>query len=619
MLGLDGIMSSRLAIRVLYTHMSEKFVVSARKYRPDSFESLLGQEAVSETLRRSILQQKTAHAYLFCGPRGVGKTSAARIFAKAINCASPLTSGEACGTCESCRAFEAQRSFNVFELDAASNNSANDIRQLIEEVSIPPQVGQYKVYIIDEVHMLSTAAFNAFLKTLEEPPEYVVFILATTEKHKILPTILSRCQVFDFKPIPSDVIVRQLLRIAQIENIQVEPKALELIAREADGGMRDALSVFDRIASYTDGKVSYSRTLESLNILDEEYYFKFVDNISRNDYSANLVLLDELLLRGFDPKTIIMGLTDFLRSLLLAIDNLTLPLLHLSEETAISYSKLAQKCGRGFLYQALARLLNCLKEYRNSNAKRLLVEMTLMSLTSLAQEGISSATPSPAQTPQSPSVGGARPQPQQAGASAPRPTPSAPIAPTPTRVVPKGPIPSGVNPKPMEQVPMPQVEIPRPSAPAPIHVPMPRQAVKEVQKKEESTPANPSKEGKPFSEEDMQIAWNTYAADYLQNNVFLQGAFRDVIPQLHNDTEVHVAMINRPQVNAVERIKNSIVEYLRRELRNGDITLHIRQAETKEEVEEQTGISPWDRFVQMASDPKTLVSQMIQELRLRPI
>ena len=371
--------------------MSEKFVVSARKFRPDSFESLLGQEAVSETLRRAILQQKTAHAYLFCGPRGVGKTSAARIFARAINCASPLASGEACGECDSCRAFAEQRSFNVFEMDAASNNSANDIRQLIEEVNIPPQVGRYKIYIIDEVHMLSTAAFNAFLKTLEEPPEYVVFIMATTEKQKILPTILSRCQVFDFKPIPSDVIIGQLRHIAQLEEIQVEEKALELIARKADGGMRDALSVFDRIASYTDGEVSYSRTLESLNILDDDYYVRFVEHLVHNDYASTLLLLDELIMRGFDPRTIVLGLTDFLRNLLLAFDPQTLPLLHLTKETEASYNQLAQASGRGFLYQAIAKLMECLKEYRNSNAKRLLVEMTLLSLTSLAQERVSAS------------------------------------------------------------------------------------------------------------------------------------------------------------------------------------------------------------------------------------
>lgn len=551
--------------------MSEKFVVSARKFRPDSFESLLGQEAVSETLRRAILQQKTAHAYLFCGPRGVGKTSAARIFARAINCASPLASGEACGECDSCRAFAEQRSFNVFEMDAASNNSANDIRQLIEEVNIPPQVGRYKIYIIDEVHMLSTAAFNAFLKTLEEPPEYVVFIMATTEKQKILPTILSRCQVFDFKPIPSDVIIGQLRHIAQLEEIQVEEKALELIARKADGGMRDALSVFDRIASYTDGEVSYSRTLESLNILDDDYYFRFVDLLVHNDYASTLLLLDELIMRGFDPRTIVLGLTDFLRNLLLAFDPQTLPLLHLTKETEASYNQLAQASGRGFLYQAIAKLMECLKEYRNSNAKRLLVEMTLLSLTSLAQEGVSAShtpnqRPTPAAAPPSAPSPIAAPRPQPIAAPAPRPA----AAPSPTAT----------------------------SAAA---------------------PKAPTQEKQPFTETEMQIAWNAYAEEHLQKNLFLKNAFNEVLPKLHNGTEIEAIMFNMLQVNAVERIKGSLLGYLRSALHNSDITLQVRQIETIEEERSQRSITPLEVFRALAAEPQTPLHQFIQALKLRPL
>lgn len=594
--------------------MSEKFVVSARKFRPDSFESLLGQEAVSETLRRAILQQKTAHAYLFCGPRGVGKTSAARIFARAINCASPLASGEACGECDSCRAFAEQRSFNVFEMDAASNNSANDIRQLIEEVNIPPQVGRYKIYIIDEVHMLSTAAFNAFLKTLEEPPEYVVFIMATTEKQKILPTILSRCQVFDFKPIPSDVIIGQLRHIAQLEEIQVEEKALELIARKADGGMRDALSVFDRIASYTDGEVSYSRTLESLNILDDDYYFRFVDLLVHNDYASTLLLLDELIMRGFDPRTIVLGLTDFLRNLLLAFDPQTLPLLHLTKETEASYNQLAQASGRGFLYQAIAKLMECLKEYRNSNAKRLLVEMTLLSLTSLAQERVSAShtpnqRPTPAATPPSAPSPVAAPRPQPIAAPAPA-RPSAP--PTPRQTGASTEAPQSIDlPKPP---PTASMAAPRPVAPAPRPAVAPSPTATSA-----AAPKAPTQEKRSFTETEMQIAWNAYAEEHLQKNPFLKNAFNEVLPKLHNGTEIEAIMFNMLQVNAVERIKGSLLSYLRSALHNSDITLQVRQIETIEEERSQRSITPLELFRSLAAEPQTPLHQFIQALKLRPL
>lgn len=365
--------------------MAEQFIVSARKYRPNSFSELLGQDAISLTLRRAINQSKTAHAYLFCGPRGVGKTSAARIFAKTINCLHRTSEGEACGQCESCKAFEEQRSLNIFELDAASNNSTEDIRRLIEEVAVPPQFGRFKVYIIDEVHMLSQSAFNAFLKTLEEPPSYVVFILATTEKQKILPTILSRCQVYDFKPIPSETIQQQLQKVADTEAIEVERKALELIAQQADGGMRDALSLFDRLAGFGNGKITYELTIESLHILNDSYYLHFAEYIKNNDVSALLALLDEVINKGFDPKTILLGLQNFFRKLMLAADSTTFPLAKLLPEEEATIKKMALDLGRPFLYQALLQLVEAEKKYRASSAKRLLVEMTLIGFTSIAK------------------------------------------------------------------------------------------------------------------------------------------------------------------------------------------------------------------------------------------
>lgn len=375
--------------------MSENYIVSARKYRPDTFASMVGQEAMSNTLKAAILSDKVAHAYLFCGPRGVGKTTAARVLAKTINCSNLSSEGEACGQCESCRAFSEQRSFNIFELDAASNNGVDDIRALIEQVNMPPVLGHYKVYIIDEVHMLSSAAFNAFLKTLEEPPSYAIFILASTEKHKILPTILSRCQIYDFKRITINDIIRHLSYVAKSEGITAEEQALALIAEKADGGMRDALSMFDRISSYSAGHISYQGTLESLNILDHTYYIKLLEACFARSYRDLLLLLDELLRKGFDGQIILSGYASFLRDLLLALDPATLCLLNKPQAALETYNQLAIRCTYSQIYNALRSLNQSDLQYRSASNKRLLLELTFMNLMSVFQSDPKPEPPAP--------------------------------------------------------------------------------------------------------------------------------------------------------------------------------------------------------------------------------
>ncbi len=357
----------------------EDYIVSARKYRPATFDTVVGQGALTATLKNAIMQGKLANTYLFCGPRGVGKTTCARIFAKTINCQNPGPDGEACGECESCRSFNAElRSYNVFELDAASNNSVDDIRTLTEQVRIPPMNGKYKVYIIDEVHMLSTAAFNAFLKTLEEPPRYAIFILATTEKHKIIPTILSRCQIYDFNRITDADIVGHLKNVAQKEGIEAEDKALELIARKSDGGMRDALSIFDQTASFTGGHVTYEKTLENLGIIDTDCYFRLTDMLLEKRIPESLLLLDSILAKGFDGNHLIGGLMLHLRNLMVSRDECTLPLLDASAEMRQRYQAQAAKCKPKFLYRAMKVCNDCDLNYRASKNKRLLVELTLI-------------------------------------------------------------------------------------------------------------------------------------------------------------------------------------------------------------------------------------------------
>lgn len=362
-----------------------EYIVSARKYRPNSFDTVVGQSALTTTLKNAVKSGKLAHAYLFCGPRGVGKTTCARIFAKAINCATPTAEGEACDTCESCQAFNEQRSYNIFELDAASHNSVEDIKNLMEQTRIPPQIGRYKVFIIDEVHMLSTAAFNAFLKTLEEPPAHVIFILATTEKNKILPTILSRCQIYDFERMTVPNTIAHLKGVAEKEGIQYEEEALSIIAEKADGGMRDALSIFDQAASFCQGNITYKKVIEDLNVLDSEYYFHIVDLCMDNKVSETMSLLNDILNKGFDGGNMINGLAKHVRNVMMAKDASTLSLLETSESVKQKYTEQAKKCTDKFLYGALKIMNRCDINYRQSSNKRLLVELTLIEMAQITQ------------------------------------------------------------------------------------------------------------------------------------------------------------------------------------------------------------------------------------------
>lgn len=374
----------------------DSYIVSARKYRPMTFDSVVGQGALTTTLKKSIQKGHLAHAYLFCGPRGVGKTTCARIFAKVINCMSPSADGEACGVCESCMAFNEQRSLNIYELDAASNNGIEEIKNLIEQTRIPPQVGKYKVFIIDEVHMLSNAAFNAFLKTLEEPPHYVIFILATTEKHKLLPTILSRCQIYDFNRMTIKDTVAHLQKVAEQEGVTAEPDALAVIAEKADGGMRDALSIFDQVTAYCDGNITYKQTIANLNVLDYDYYFKLVDYFLDGKIPEVMMTFNEIINKGFEGSHFINGLNAHLRNLLMCRDESTTKLLDTNDDVRQRYTEQAKKCKPQFLYRAIRLCTDCDINYKLSQNKRLLVEITLIEVAQSAQDDGVSAGRRPA-------------------------------------------------------------------------------------------------------------------------------------------------------------------------------------------------------------------------------
>ena len=585
----------------------ENYIVSARKYRPSTFESVVGQRALTTTLKNAIATGKLAHAYLFCGPRGVGKTTCARIFAKTINCMSPTAEGEACNQCESCTAFNEQRSYNIHELDAASNNSVDDIRQLVEQVRIPPQIGRYKVYIIDEVHMLSASAFNAFLKTLEEPPRHAIFILATTEKHKILPTILSRCQIYDFNRISVEDTVAHLAYVASKEGITAEPEALNVIALKADGGMRDALSIFDQVVSFTGGHITYQSVIENLNVLDYEYYFKLTGYFLENKVSDALLLLNDVLNKGFDGSHFITGLSSHFRDLLVSKDPATLPLLEVGASIRERYQVQAQQCPLPFLYRAMKLCNDCDLNYRISKNKRLLVELTLIQIAQISAEGDDvSGGHSPKQTikpvftqpvaAQQPQGSPAAPQPQASAATkpqaAPVATPAVSAAPTPhtptntaaTTTSPASPAPSTAallaQGKEERKVPV---------------IKMSGLGVSIKHPKEEEKAPNTSaattvqktvqpEEDFIFNERDVNYYWQEYAGSLPQEQVATTKRMRNMHATLLNSTTFEVVVDNEFVAKEFTAMAPQLQEYLRARLKNRKVTMAVRVSAPTEKV-----------------------------------
>ncbi|MCL2738586.1 MAG: DNA polymerase III subunit gamma/tau [Bacteroidales bacterium] len=513
----------------------EHFVVSARKYRPQRFDTVLGQNNIAATLKNAILRKQLAHAYLFCGPRGVGKTTCARIFARTINCANPTPDLEACGECESCRSFAEGRSYCIHELDAASNNSVEDIRQLIEQVRIPPQIGSYSVYIIDEVHMLSQSAFNAFLKTLEEPPSYALFILATTEKHKILPTILSRCQIFDFNRIGVSEMANALAQIAKREGIDIEPEALHVLAVKADGAMRDALSLYDQTIAFCGNTVSYRQVIANLNVLDYEYYFKLCGCFLEHNYMDALHIFDEVLAKGFNALHFIAGLSSHFRDLLVSKEPATLPLLEMSPALAEHYAKQAASCSFSFLYEALRICAACETGYKSSGNPRLHIELNLIRLAHIGfGEQASISTPAPSIKP-----------------------PASMAAPKPAE-----------TPPPQKAAP----EAPAPSKGFSINA-----MLKEEQQKAKEQPAAPPPEmaDTPFDSEQLFAAWNRLADSY-KTLPRLNATIASGKPRIENDLQIFFEVESPAQREWMEqKCLGAMTAFLKQELNNSLLSLSL--------------------------------------------
>ncbi|SEW16204.1 DNA polymerase-3 subunit gamma/tau [Prevotella aff. ruminicola Tc2-24] len=557
-----------------------EYIVSARKYRPMTFDAVVGQAALTTTLKNAIKSGKLAHAYLFCGPRGVGKTTCARIFAKAINCQNPTAEGEACNECESCQSFNEQRSLNIFELDAASNNSVEHIKTLMEQTRIPPQLGRYKVFIIDEVHMLSTAAFNAFLKTLEEPPAHVIFILATTEKHKILPTILSRCQIYDFERMTIRNTVDHLKHVAEKEGITYEEQALAVIAEKADGGMRDALSIFDQAASFCQGNITYDKVIEDLNVLDSENYFKIIDLSIENKVGDIMILLNSVINKGFDGGLLIQGLAKHVRNVLMAKDPQTLSLLEVSDQQRQRYQEQAKRCETPFLYQALRLMNQCDINYRQSSNKRLLVELTLIEIAQITQSDDDGAS------------AGRRPRrlktlfknlirQSQSKAAAPQVAAAEPVV-SPQTVVsqvsekseqPKNasnPVKPGIS---LKGLGYSWRNLRQQGKPTKMNI-IPGTVNTTIKQETDAV----------FSQEDLELQWMSMCNRMPQKYSSIATRMKNMTPVVSDTSQVTVTVDNDLIKDEMEQFKNRIVRTLADNLHNSQITLTILVAERPEHV-----------------------------------
>lgn len=600
----------------------ENYIVSARKYRPSTFESVVGQRALTTTLKNAIATGKLAHAYLFCGPRGVGKTTCARIFAKTINCMSPTADGEACNQCESCTSFNEQRSYNIHELDAASNNSVDDIRQLVEQVRIPPQIGKYKVYIIDEVHMLSASAFNAFLKTLEEPPRHAIFILATTEKHKILPTILSRCQIYDFSRIGVEDTVAHLAYVASKEGITAEPEALNVIALKADGGMRDALSIFDQVVSFTGGHITYKSVIENLNVLDYEYYFKLTGFFLENKISDALLLLNDVLNKGFDGSHFITGLSSHLRDLLVSKDPATLPLLEVGASIRERYQAQAQQCPLPFLYRAMKLCNDCDQNYRASKNKRLLVELTLIQVAQLTAEeddGANGRSPKQAIKPiftqpaaaQQPQATAAMPQqtvqPAVQTNSTPQPAATQHSNATTPHVTPAAVLMAQGR----EEKKIPVMKM------SGLGVSIKRPHIEEEQRNPSSNPTAAHQAAQPeedyiFNERDLNYYWQEYAGRMPKEQVAIAKRMQNMRITLINDTTFEAVVDNEIVAKEFTGMIPTLQNYLRTRLKNRKVTMTVRISAPTEKVRAYGRV---EKFQMMAQKNSALL-QLKEEFGL---
>ena len=597
----------------------ENFVVSARKYRPITFDTVVGQGSITNTLKNAIRNNTLAQAFLFCGPRGVGKTTCARIMAKTINCLNPTDNMEACNECESCRAFNNNASFNIYELDAASNNSVEDIRSLVDQVRIPPQIGQYKVYIIDEVHMLSAAAFNAFLKTLEEPPAYAKFILATTEKHKIIPTILSRCQIFDFKRITVDDIAKHLAYVAQSEGVSADPEALNIIAQKADGALRDALSIFDQMVSFSGKNITYKDVIDNLNVLDYDYYFQIVDHILRGETSDILLILNDIISKGFEPQHFVSGMGNHLRSLMVCKDPSTVQLLEVSEQLRQRYLTQSQACPMPFLIRALEINNKCDIDYRAANNKRLHLEIALLKMCALCSQALNmpAAQAQPTQLPQN------RPSTQPVSSGVPTSSTTAqptkghePAAPDVQRRV-EGPTPA---PTPTAQQPnnstiqqsttsvstgststSPTLRPRGTTSSISINKAM-QQAEQKAEEKEETW-------DNPFTQEQLKAAWEDFVNRYKNVSPNFAAALGKYTPKLIGASEIHFSVDNLLFERDTEGM-SALKRHLKNSLHNNQYQLKPEVMERPAEIEAYTDKDKFEKMVEERPYLRTLQTEL---------